>query len=283
MFRTVLLFALLAGALSAQTPVSDAPFPDPVVALNGRTFTGDEIKRIVAGLPSQAQVMFQRDPKAFLQQHAMYLAMEKYADENGLDKQSPYREALAFQRMVLMNQAAANHKLQSINVLPEEQKEYYAKHQDEFREAKVRMIVLPFTTGADDKLVEDGAKTKAAAAVKRARMGEPFEKIQKEFGMEAAASEPFAVRKNSPQPPMFMRQIILGSKPDSVTEPLRHDNGYYVFLVDAVTVSPFEQVRDDIYKTIRDSRYNQWMEQMRSQVSVEFKNEAFFTSIGQQK
>jgi hypothetical protein len=80
-----------------------------------------------------------------------------------------------------------------------------------------------------------------------------------------------------------MRKVILNLPVKSITDPLRHDNGYYVFLVESASVIPYEQVRDDIYKEIQNARFQESQEKTRSQVTVQFENEAFFQSVRQKQ
>ena len=276
MKRVVLAFALAASCFAQQ---SSSVAGDTVVAtINGRKFTADEVRALVAGSPQQVQAYFNKNPKQFLKEHAYYLILMEYAEKNGLDKKSPYKEAIEFQRMFILTNAAMNHRMASIDVSPEEQKKYYADNQTQFKEARVRMIYVPFT----DPASEEQAKAKAGALAKRARAGEDFVKLAKENSADpTGAGGDFTVRSTSSQPPEHMRKVLLNHKAGDTSDPLRHDNGYYVFRVESVDVLPFDKVRDEIYKQIQNARFNDWQQQGRSQATVQFDNEAFFQSIGQ--
>jgi len=277
--KQTLAVALLAVSAFAQQTATVTG--DTVVAtLNGRKYIADEVRALVAGSPQQVQTYFKQNPKQFLKEHAFYLILLQYAEKNGLEKQSPYKEALEFQRMFILTNAAMNHRMASIDVSPEDQKKFYAENQVQFKEARVRMIYVPFTDSAS----EEQAKTKAAALTKRARSGEDFVKLAKESSEDSAgAGGDFTVRANSSQPPEHMRKVLLNLKAGDISDPLRHDNGYYVFRVESADVLPFDKVRDEIYKQIQNARFNDWQQQGRSQATVQFDNEAFFQSIGQNK
>lgn len=265
----------------AKTPSAAEVAPDTIVAtINGKPYTAEQIRRIVAGTPPQAQALFAKDPRAFLREHASLLTLVAYAEQNKLDKTSPYVEMLEFYRMFVLSNAAVNHKRIGIEVTPEEQRSYYTSHQAEYREARVRMIYFPFS----DSKSEAEAKTKAAAVTKRASAGEDFVKLAKESSPDpTGAGADFTVRPGSSQPPDHMKQVLLTAKEGTVTEPLRHDNGYYVFRVEAQSVLPYEKVRDDIYKEIQNDRFRDWQQKTQAQASVKVENEAFFQSIGQQQ
>lgn len=203
---------------AAQTPPSGAGAGTPgvpddtvVAVLNGRKFTAKDVKNYVAIVPPQAQAAFKADPKQFLRDHAWYMKLVEYAEKHSLDKVSPMKEQLDFARLMLLSQAAYNYALKEMPVTPAEQQEYYETNKESFREARVRMIYLPFS----DLNSEGEAKAKAEAVVKRARAGEDFAKLAKENSDPAAheqSAEPFAVRLKSSQPPEPMRRAILSLK-----------------------------------------------------------------------
>ncbi|MBC8164872.1 MAG: peptidylprolyl isomerase, partial [Bryobacteraceae bacterium] len=268
----LLPICVLAGTLLAQQPSTEIPADAVVAVLNGRKYTADEIRRLVAGTPPQAQAVFARDPKAFLRDHASLLMLVSYAEQNSLEKTSPYRETLEFYRLYVLSNAAINHKRTSIEVSPEEQKAWFVAHEADFREARVRMIYLPFS----DLKSEGEAKTKADGIVKRARAGEDFVKLAKQNSEDStAAGGDFTVRPTSSQPPAQMKTILLSAKGGTITDPLRHDNGYYVFRVENVEVLPYDKVRDDIYKEIQNVRFREWQQKTQAQSSVKVENEAF--------
>ena len=253
--------------------------PDTVVAvLNGRSFTAGEVQRLVTVLPSQFQAAFKADPKQFLRDHAWLMLLQDYASKNKLDQQMPLKEQLEFSRLILMSQAGYNYASHQIDVPNDEQQKYYDEHKAEYREARVRMIYIPFT----DLNSEGEAKAKAENVVKRAKSGEDWTKLLKENSAQADDT-PFAVRATSSQPPEKMRQAILALAPGEITGPLRHDNGYYVFLVESADVLPFEKVREEVYKTIHDRKFKEWEQRERARSSVQFQNEAFFQTVGKEK
>lgn len=271
--RLPIALLVITAALFAE----EIPGSTVVATLNGRKFTADDIRNLVAASPKQVQAYFQQNPKQFLRDHAYYLVLYDYALKNGIDKKSPYKEALELQRVLFLTQAAMNHRLSMTDVGPEDQRKFYEANSAKFREARVRMIYVPF----DGSGQEDEAKAKAEGIAKRARAGEDFVKLAKESsGDPVGAGGDFTVRPDSGQPPPAMKEVLLNQKAGTVAGPLRHDNGYYVFRVESADVLPYEKVRDEIYKDLQNSRFNEWQQQQRSSVSVQFDNEAFFQSIG---
>lgn len=258
--------------------------PNSIVAtVNGRKFTADEVRKMVAGIPAQAQQAFSTDPKQFMQEYAWYVNLQAAAEKQGLADKSPYKEILAFNRMLTLVQAEWNHEYLKVEVTPEQQKKFYDEHSARYREIQAKLIYIPFT-GAGG---EADAKATAQKVVQQARGGVEFVKLVKEFSQDTASAGQngdigMPIRSTTTQIPEAMRNAILVLKAGQVSEPLRHENGYYVFRAESAGVLPYEKVKDEIYKELKDVGFNQWKEKTKSQASVQFDNEVFFNNIKQQ-
>ncbi|HYO82280.1 MAG TPA: peptidyl-prolyl cis-trans isomerase [Bryobacteraceae bacterium] len=277
MIRRMLLWtagaAFLLPAQEQAKPPAEVPGDAIVATLNGRKFTADELRKYITAAGQQVQAYFARDPKQFLRDHAYYLALLEYAEKQGLEKQSPTKEQLEFSRLVVLTSAALNDAQQKSPVSAEEQKQYYTANSDQFRELTVRMIYVPFAADQAEEAVEK----KAVALAKRARAGEDFEALGKEVAGQSGTPAPeLKIQPSSTQPPQAMKDVLFQMKEGEVTEPLRHENGYYIFRIVSAGVLPYESVRDEIYKTIQQARFQQWQAQMRAKTTVQFNNEAFF-------
>ena len=278
--KRVLLAALIGGlTLSAQS--TEVP-PDTVVAvINGKNYTAEEIRNIVAASPvPQAKAMFQRNPTDFLKAQGVLQAYAEIATKAGLEKQSPTKEQLEFYRMYVLSNAALSWERTQIAVSAEEQQAWYKNHPDEFREARVRMIYFPFSDG----LSEAAAKSKAESVVKEARSGADFVKLAKANAGEdsANAGAEFPVRPDSQQPPPEMKKVLMASTAGTVTDPMRHTNGYYIFRVESVEQLPYDKVKDEVYKKLFDARFRAWQSEVQSKATVQIKNDAFFKNSAQQ-
>ena len=77
MRHLIILLAIAGLALPQESPKKATEITgDTVVAtLNGRKFTADQVKALVAGSPQQVQVYFKQNPKQFLREHAFYLLL----------------------------------------------------------------------------------------------------------------------------------------------------------------------------------------------------------------
>ena len=123
--------------------------------------------------------------------------------------------------------------------------------------------------------------------MQQARGGVDFVKLVKEFSQDKASAGQngdigMPVRKTTTQIPETMRNAVLALKAGQVSDPVRHENGYYIFRAESAGVLPYEKVKDEIYKELKDVGFNRWKEKTKAQSSVQFDNEAFFQSIKQQ-
>ncbi|MBC7928323.1 MAG: peptidyl-prolyl cis-trans isomerase, partial [Bryobacteraceae bacterium] len=193
---------------------------------------------------------------------------------------SPYKEILEFYRLFVLSNAALNHQRAQFSIPPEQQLAYYNSHSEDYREARVRMIYVPF----EDEKSEALAKSKAADFAKQARSGVDFVKLAKSNEKEStvATGEEFVVKPDSNQPPEQMRKVLLASKAGTITDPLRHDNGYYVFRIESVAVQPYASVKDEIFRKLGDDHAREWQNKIQGQITVQIENEAFFQSNAKQ-
>jgi len=278
--RAALVLAVLASSLGMYAAEDNIPEDAVVATINGKTVTAGEVLRMVEANPfPQAKSLFQKAPQDFLKALGVLRIFSDIAIQEGLDKMSPYKEVLEFHRQQILTQAALDNQRVSVTPSAEDQQAYYKAHTADFREARVRMIYFPFS----DALSEGTAKEKAAKVVGQARLGSDFVKLAKENSADpTGAGADFVVKPSSSQPPPQMKAVLLQSKAGAITDPLRHDNGYYVFRVESMEVLPYEKVKDEIFNKIQDEHFRAWQIRTQQQVSVQIKNEAFFKSAGKQ-
>jgi parvulin-like peptidyl-prolyl isomerase len=278
-----LLFTFGLGlALFAADEKAAVPGDAVVAVVNGQKLTADDVKKMLAGMPTQVHTAFRNDPKQFFREHAWFKTLEKKALEKKLQEQSPWREALEFQRMTLLVQAEMNDAHNAVLVTPEEQKSYYEKNRQKYLEVQAKLIYIPFT-GTD----ETETRQTAEKVVQQARGGVDFVKLVKEYSKDSSSAAQngdigFPVRSTTAQVPENMRTAILALKQGQVSEPLRHQNGYYVFRAESVGVLPYDKVANDIYIELKDVGFNKYKDKTKAESNVQFANEAFFEDIAKQ-
>jgi peptidyl-prolyl cis-trans isomerase C len=271
---------------AAATPVLPNLPDETVVATfeDGSQFTMGDFKRIYAVLPPENQQMALRDRKTFLQQWAFMRKLSQMAEKQKLDQQSPTKEALDYYRMMIMSQAKITDALNSATVEPGEIVKYYDVNKEKYRQVRLKAIYIGFssTPGATAKgkklLSEDEAKAKTLKLAESIAAGANFVKLVKENSDDETSREKdgdFATMRPSDNIPDAIRNVIFKLKQGEVSSPVKQPNGFYLFRAEEVSFRPLSQVRDEIFSTIKQQHYAEWLEQENKNTKVQFHSPAF--------
>jgi peptidyl-prolyl cis-trans isomerase C len=307
--KLILISALAFSTLLAQAPAAQGPTvqatqevdpakalpPDAIVAVvNGRKLTADEVKKMVGTVPPQAQRAFANNPQQFMREYAWYMHLQDLAQKREIDKESPYKERLEFQRMLTLVQAMYDVATRDVLVSREEEKKHYDENKEKYSEAQAKLIYIPFSSDSGAAppagkkvLTEEEAKTKAESVVKQARSGSDFVKLVKENSEDVGSVAQngdigTGVRASTTHIPEPMRKAILALKVGEVSDPVRHENGYYVFRVESSGVLPYEKVREEIYKELKQAGFKNWQQKTQAESAIQFSNEEFFRNLAKE-
>jgi len=272
------------AAPQAAPPIT----PETVVGeVDGKKYTAGEFDKMIASLPQQYQQSARLQPERFLVQLFLYQHLAEEAEKANLDKQAPWKDDLAFQRMVLLSQAEMNEYKNQIQVSPEDQEKVYKENPDRFKQVKVKVIHLTFSAtpdkpGPDGKKVlsEAEAKAKADELRKQILAGEDFGKLAKENSDDktsAAKDGDFGtISKNSPYP-QPVKDAVFALKQGEVSEPVKQANGFYLIRAESVIIQPLNDVRPQIIDETRQARFTEWMKGLQTRFTVKVENPAYFT------
>ncbi len=287
---------LMSAALWAQIPPTTAPTPpaapitpDTVVAsVDGKKFTAGDVRKMVGALPPQNQQHFAADPKEFLRQWVLLEKVATMAEKAKFDQQSPYKERLEYQRQLILSQAYIERQFELIPSSEPEWKAYYEKNKAMFSQAKLKVIYIPFNlraptpapADAPKPMTEAEAKTQAEAALAEIRKGTDFAAVVKKYSKDATSAAKggdFGTMKRSDSVPIEIKNAIFATKAGDTTAPIRHTNGFYLFHIDAIDELPYEQVKGDIDRLVKQEKFNKWFEELRNGIDLKIENQAFFT------
>jgi peptidyl-prolyl cis-trans isomerase C len=280
-------------AASAQAtppkPGAEAIKPDTVVAVvNGKSYTAEEMDRILAPLSPVQKQIAQREPQAFLEQFAIFDLIAAMAEKAKLDQKSPYKEQIAETRRQILVTAQVNEYKNSLPIMPADQKKYYEANLDKYKEAKVKIILIPFApTGATAEtagkktMTEPEAKAKAESVAKLARSGVDFVKLVKEHSEDPGTSGRdgdlgIAVRSTTTNVPENVRTAILALKQGDVSDPVRQQNGYVIARAESIAVASYDSVKDDIFKEMKDAEVRKFADETKKKASAKIENGAYF-------
>ena len=299
-FLSLLVFTGL-SAVWAQTPPAPPAAPsstdipeEAVVAVfdDGTRLTMRDYRTLYGVLPPQYQQMAQQNREQFLRYYALMRKMSKEAEKAKLDEQSPYKEAIDINRVMILMQAQLSNALNSVAVPPEDVTKYYDQHKENYKEVKVKTIYIAFSsspppqTSSSTKtkapLTEDQAKVKALKLLAEIRAGADFVKLVKEYSDDEtskAKDGDLSTFRPSDNIPDAFRTTVFALKEGQVSEPVRQPNGFYLLLAERVFYTPLEQARDTIFQQVRQERGMQWMREMDASVKVDFPIPAFLGKI----
>jgi parvulin-like peptidyl-prolyl isomerase len=285
-FCSALVFSASVFAQLAQSP-QQAKVPDDavVMTIDGKKYTAGEVRAMMVGLPPEAIRAFTIEPVAPIQTIFMMKYMASEAEKEGLDKETPVKEQLEFQRAKLLAETEMNRHRALITVSADEQKKYYDEHTADFQQAKVRVIYIAFSSGqvkSDMKVLkEPEAKAKIEDLRKQLLGGADFAAVAKENSDDkesAAKGGDFGIVKRTSNQPPEIKNVIFSLKAGDISEPVRLANGFYVFKVDEFTTQPYEELATQIGEKLRGDRFAAWVKGIQNRFTLKVENQDFFPS-----
>jgi len=260
--------------------------PDEVVAtVDGNKIRAADIQVILRSMAPAAQEAAMRDPKSFFEQYGLMRRLSVLAEKAGLDKQTPVRERLAYNRMLTLAEAQLQAKESEIVVSPEEVQQFYEKNQDMFSTVRVKVIYIPFSPNAGSQpagqgkkiLSEAEAKAKAEKLYQELKAGADFVKLVREHSEDqtsAAKDGDFGTLRRSDRLPEEVKAAVFSLKAGQISAPVRQPNGYYIFRAEENGVEPLERVRQQLTTDLRNAHFNEWVQSTQKSVEIKIENEA---------
>jgi peptidyl-prolyl cis-trans isomerase C len=286
-----LLIPLCAASLWAQQPVPSlatapwAQLPDDakIAMIDGQPLTMGQFKAFTSFLDPRAQSMVMTDPSELIRELALMRKLAALALEQKLDQQSPAREQLEYNQMVILSQAAGQYVANSPTVDSSEILVFYNTHKESFKQVKVKAIYIPFTQTPEIRdgkksLSEAEAKAKAARLLAAIRGGADFVKLVHENSEDEtskARNGDFATVTPNDNIPDALRAAVFQLKEGETSEPVRQANGFYLLRADQVSYLPLSQVRDQIFTKIKQDKGTALLDKMHRELDIEFPNPLF--------
>ena len=293
--RSFAVVLLSACAWTQSLPVDD-PKDAVVATVNGRKITLSEYKRILEAQDATMRVVAERQPKAFLEQYALFETVLNAAEKAALDQQSPLKEKIAASRKQILISGYIDEKHRNFALPAGEAKKFYEANRDMYHQAMVRVIFISRsseTRNLADKTViqsttNEEVQAKVEKAMKMARSGADFGKVALQFSDDRSSAEkggafPDPIRPTSANVPSNIRNPVLAAKAGDIVGPIEHETGFYIFKIESNGLAPFDKVQDDIVKEMKDARLKHWLEEFKKTSSVTIANEALLTEAAKSK
>lgn len=278
-----------------QSLPTQQPKEAVIAVVNGRKLTLGEYKRIVEAQDGKMKALAIQQPKAFLEEYALYETVLAQAEKARLDQQSPYKEKLAMARKQILASAMIDETHNNFPVTTEIAKKFYDENSDMYHQAKVKVIFVSKTFEVSNlegekkkSATAEEIKAKAEKAAKEARDGKDFAKLAEEYSDDPSSAKngadfPRPIRRTSRDVPQEMRSAVLAAKAGDIIGPIEHTTGYYTFKVLTNGLAPFDQVKDDVVKELKDAGLKHWLEEVKKNSSVTVEDEALLQEAAKEK
>jgi len=289
--KPLLLITLCAAAACAQQAAPTAPtsaraqIPDSevVVKVDGQPMTMGQLKMFASFISPEAEQGMMANPEFLLRRIVLMRKLAALAMEQKLDQASPVREQLEYNHDALLSGLGGQYLLGSPTVESSEVLNFYNGHKEEFKQVKVKVIKIAFSSTAAPKngskaLTEPEAKAKAARLLAAIRGGADFVKLVQENSDDAASKAragDFATLAATDNISDAMRAAVFQLKPGETSEPVRQPDGFYLVRAEQVSYLALSQVRDQIFATIKGEKGKALLEKLTAEAKIEFPNPAF--------
>jgi peptidyl-prolyl cis-trans isomerase C len=205
----------------------------------------------------------------------------KEAFEQALSSQNFTLDAVRkdLQDQLLRQRVVKKEILDKVNVNPEQFQPFYDQHKDKYVEeeqvhARHILMKVPQDTSAAD---EDKLKKKASDVLKRAKKGEDFAALAKQFSedgsRESGGDLGFFARGRMVGP---FEEAAFALKPGQISDLVRTQFGYHIIKVEERKpgrslsyAEAKEQVKEDLTREQTFARYQEYMASLRSKASIE--------------
>jgi peptidyl-prolyl cis-trans isomerase C len=291
--KPLVLIVFLCGLIAAQTPAAPAPgMPnvpdDTVIAIfdDGAKLTMGELKAFYSVLPPNSQQGMIRDRKAFVEQWALLRKLAVIAEMKKLDQASPSKEALEYNRLLVLSQAAINDELMNTAPAPGAIEKYYEANKERYKQVKVKAIYITFSKepvsklGSNGKplLSEEDARAKAQKLLAEIRSGADFVKLVRDNSEDAASRDKdgdFATLRPTDNIPDAIKSAVFSLKQGEVSDPVQQPNGFYLLRAEEISYRTLADLRSDIQESMKQEHFRDWMQQMHESTKVQFPSPEF--------
>jgi len=228
---------------------------EPRAVVNGKTVSLSYLEPLYGSIPPQMR----NNPEFIFRTYGFLDRMAAKGEASKLYEQSPYKEKLELDRKQILAQAVTDQFFNNLDIPDAELKEYFDKHPGDFDTASVQSLLIPTSS-----------KEEEAAATAKAKQIAPQLKDGTNLAMLFAQYPAglTAIHRNDPAVDAAIRTAVFALKPGQVSEPIVRPNGVYLIRLDSTASVDFQKAKPDVRKTIADSRFQAFIEEVRKSVTV---------------
>ena len=262
--------------------------PKRVVAvIDGNNITAEQADGLLKMVP-ESQRRSIPSVESAVQQLYMIQQLSAEAAKLNLDQESPWKEQIRLDRERIMGQAYLDRLSKSKSGPEPDTKQYYDTHSDEFDQAKVSGIFVAFNTpgtpagGATTSRTEQQARDKANDLEKKLKGGADFAALAKSDSDNAQAAarggEMGTVSGGATNVPAEVKTAIFKLQSGQISDPVRVQNGFYIFKVETRSKQTYDQARSQIAQKLENDRNQAVMKEQYDKYKIQVKDPDFFNA-----
>jgi parvulin-like peptidyl-prolyl isomerase len=295
LLTAVLSFAQATAPAQSQPPAKPAapvnlmtlPADTVIASINGEKILAGELQAALRAFDPPQQQARLADLRPFLDQYEFMKRLSGMAEKAGLDRKTPLKEQLAYNRLAALATAQLTAMQDSVSVAPDEVRKFYDANPDLYTQARIKLIYIPFSPNASAKqdpaakkvLSESEAKAKAEKLYADLQGGADFVKLVKENSGDptsAAKDGDYMPIRKSEQMPVEIKNAVFALKPNEVARPIRQPNGFYIIRLEGIDNESFASVERKLTAELADARVRDQVENTQKSIQIEIEYPAVF-------
>jgi parvulin-like peptidyl-prolyl isomerase len=261
---------------------------DTVIATaDGEKILAGELQAALRAFDPARQKATLAELRPFLDTFVFMKKLSAMAEKTGLDRKSPLKEQLAYNRLLALSQAQLGEMEKAALVSPEEVRKFYDANSELYTQAHIKLIYIPFSPnasaqqdlGAKKVLSESEAKAKAEKLYADLQAGADFVKLVKENSGDptsvAKDGDYMPIRKSDQMPPEI-KNAVFALKPNEVARPIRQPNGFYIIRLEGIETEPFASVERRLTSELADKQVADRVESTQKSIQIKIEYPAVF-------
>ncbi|GBD38790.1 Foldase protein PrsA 3 [bacterium HR37] len=245
---------------------------DTVAVVNSERITKEELIRSLEALPVKQRIIYLSGPerlREYLDSYINQILLYKEAKRKGIDKREDIKQRVERYKRRLLIQALGEEILNR-GVSEKEVERYYRENQRRFEQVRISSIFIK--VAPEQGVDREEARKRAKLLTERARRGEDFKRLAKEF------SDDNILRDKGGDMGYFLRgqlpgeidEVAFSLKQGEVSNPIETKKGFYVVKVtEGPSVLPLERVRGRIRFELRNALFSEYTKELREKAGVE--------------
>lgn len=253
-----------------------APSDLIVAKLDGHPVTVAEVGLIADIFPASEKERILQNKEEMLRKFGLMSRLAAQAEAAGFAVRSPYKERLATARVQTLAQAQTNAASAARVITPEDQRKFYDAHQDDFTVVRATGIYIPFGNG---KRTEADARARAEEFLRQVKQGGEVGALIQEYSEDPESRDKHGdlgtISKAAKLPDEF-KNTVFALQPGHWSAPLQQPSGFYVIRAERNGLTPYDEVKEQIYRDMQQEAFNQYITKLQHEVQFKILDPQYF-------